>query len=46
MKSGMSLKKREFTPESGTVDTYVLYAACCTKVLDVAALSDAMRARL
>ena len=24
MKSGMALKKREFTPESGTVDTYDL----------------------
>ena len=25
MKSGMALKKREFTPESGSVDTYVIF---------------------
>ena len=27
--SGMTLKKREFTPESGSVDTYVLLALTC-----------------
>ena len=28
MKSGMALKKREFTPESGTVDTYGNIVIC------------------
>ena len=28
--SGMALKKGEFTPESGNVDTYVLLCMYCT----------------
>ena len=33
MKSGMTLKKREFTPESGSVDTYEFDWVCCLTVV-------------
>ena len=33
--SGMALKKREFTPESGTVDTYVMSLSHTVRVAGV-----------